>query len=166
MRDPFSAIDMENRTDNLCDILATFDATVTSEELKHRLVDYSSPNLTPISGGCYVPNSLEATMYHLACRDDTFYRRLQQVVSRDTRASCHFETLYSRAQQSLQRLSSYAEKGPSGQQQSENVPRCATTIRSLYVLPNCLSPSSSSFEIHRSLLNIQLWSAIRLLVVS
>jgi len=123
---------METRTDTLCDILSSFDGDVIPTEFKNRFVDYPSPELSPVADRGLVRGSLPATIYHLACRDDAFYRRLQEVVPADVRATQYYQTQNARAQSALRRLSRYAETGPSAQQASDrniDVPECARQLR-------------------------------------
>ena len=134
--DPFSIIDQEGRTDELCDILSGFDSSMTPDEFRERLVDNPTSELSPSESGSLVQGSLPATIYHLASRDVVFYRRLQQVVPRDTRATQYYNTQYGRAQNALQRLSEYSKTGHLAQQVLENdrdvgVPACAKSLRSI-----------------------------------
>jgi len=136
MQDPFSAIDMETRTDNLCDIISSFDASLIPSEFKHQIVDYPTPELSPSNNGTLVQGSLPATIYHLAFRDDSFYRRLQQVVPQDVRVTQYHKTQYGRAQNALHLLSQYSETGPTARRMSQgdvdmDVPTCARSLRSI-----------------------------------
>lgn len=123
---------METRTDILCDILSSFDRDVIPTEFKTRFVDYPPPRLSPVSDSSLVRGSLPATIYHLACRDDAFYRCLQELVPPDVRAIQYYQTQSSRAQTALRRLSQYAETGPSAEAASNpdiDVPQCARQLR-------------------------------------
>lgn len=128
-QEPFTAIDMETRTDILCDILSSFDSDQTPDEFKHRFVDYPSPRLSPVSDSSLVQGSLPATIYHLACRDDQFYRRLQEVVPPDYRATQYYQKQFARAQNALRRLSQYAETGSPAGDGKTDVPECARQLR-------------------------------------
>ena len=130
MQDPFSAIDMDTRIDNLCDILSSFDDDSTPSEFKQHVVDHPTPDLSPIDSGSLVQKSLPATVYHMAVRDDTFYRHLQQVVPPDIRAIQYHKTQYARAQNALQQLSKYSEQGPMTDEDTD-VPTCARHLRSI-----------------------------------
>ena len=133
---PLSAVDIEARRDVVCDILSSFDSAVTPSQLKQRFADQGAPELSSGVNVILVETSLEATMYRLALRDDGFYRRLQQIVPQDIRATQYYKTQYGRAQKALQALSQYAEPGPTGHLESDNgadvdVPTCGRHIRSI-----------------------------------
>ncbi len=123
---------MDTRTEILCDIMSSFDRDMVPAEFKHHFVDYPSPGLSPVSDSSLVRGSLAATVYHLACRDDAFYRCLQELVPPDVRATQYYQTQNLRAQSALRRMSQYAETGPSAQQASDrniDVPECARQLR-------------------------------------
>ena len=133
MQEPFTTINRETRTDDLCDIISSFDNSVTPSEFKQRFVHDPPPELLPSDNGSLVQGSLPATIYHLAWRDETFFRRLQQVVPQDTRAIQYHRTQNDRAQNALQRLAQYSETGQlaPGPQHDRNlgVPACARYLR-------------------------------------
>ena len=136
MQQQFSEFDMETRIDDLCDILSSFDRDLIPGEFKHRFVDFPAPEMSPVDGGSLVRDSLPATIYHLAFRDDALYVRLKQVVPHDIRAAQYYQTQYSRARKVLLLLSRYSQNGPSIQHVPENdrnidVPECARRLRSI-----------------------------------
>lgn len=120
---------METRTDTLCDILSSFEANTIPSEFKERYVDDPAPDLSPVSDSSLVLGSLPATIYRLACRDDAFYRCLQEIVPSDVRATEYYQTQNARAQNALGRLSQYADTDPSTQDRSMDVPGCARLLR-------------------------------------
>ena len=133
---PFSATDVETRADIICDILSSFDVITTPSQFRHRFADHIAPESSSGVNVILVQESLQATMYRLALRDDEFYRCLQQIVPREIRAIQYYKTEYKRAQDALQMLSQYAETGPTVHQIPENdadvnVPACARYIRSI-----------------------------------
>ena len=121
--------DLDARKDTVCDILAGFNnrPTKTPEELKDEFVE--DVLLLP-SSEILVEGNLHATIYRLAMRDDGFYTRLQEIVPNDARAKQYYETLYIRAQEALERLTTYATNG-SRSPRDLTVPECARVLRSL-----------------------------------
>lgn len=122
-------VDMETRTDTLCDILSSFELNTIPSEFKERYVDDPAPNLSPVSDSSLVLGSLPATIYRLACRDDAFYRCLQEIVPSDVRATAYYQTQNTRVQNILGRLSQYADTGPSAPDHDVDVPECARQLR-------------------------------------
>ena len=127
-------IDPETRSDDLCDILSSFDYEVTPGMFKQVFVDEQTSNLRPRDGSGLVLGSLAASMYHLACRDDDFYKSLQELVPADVRATQYHKTQWNRAQDALQMLSRYSRNGPTAQRAADrnsdmNVPACASQLR-------------------------------------
>lgn len=130
------AIDMETRRNIICDILSSFDSTIIPSEFKHRYAEDPEPEVLPVGNGSLVPDSLPATMYHLACRDDAFYESLQQLVPLDVRATQYHKTQYGRAQNALRLLTQYSETGSAAYRTPDSnevmdVPACARYLRSI-----------------------------------
>lgn len=120
---------LDDRKNTICDILAGFynQTTKTPEELK----DEFGEDLSHLpSSDVLVEGNLQATIYRLAMRDDSFYKRLQEIVPYDTRAKQYYETLYLRAQEAMERLTTYATNGPLSPKDL-TVPECARVLRSL-----------------------------------
>ena len=120
---------LDERKDTVCDILAGFYSrlTKTPEELKDEFVEDVSH--LP-SSEVLVEGNLQATIYRLAMRDDGFYERLQEIVPNEARAKQYYETLYLRAREALERLTTYATNGPRSPRDL-TVPECARVLRSL-----------------------------------
>ena len=121
--------DLDERKDTVCDILAGFynRPTKTPEELKDEFVE--DVLLLP-SSEILVEGNLHATIYRLALRSDGLYKRLQEIVPHDARAKNYYETLYTRAQEAMERLTTYATNGPRSPRDL-TVPECARVLRSL-----------------------------------
>ena len=121
--------DLDERKDAVCDILAGFysSPTKTPEELEDEFVEDVS--LLP-SSEILVEGNLQATIYRLAMRDNGFYKRLQEIVPNDARAKQYYETLYLRAQEAMERLTTYATNGPRTPRDL-TIPECARVLRSL-----------------------------------
>ena len=121
--------DLDERKNTVCDIIAGFynRPTKTPEELKNEFgEDLSQLPSTEV----LVEGNLQATIYRLAMRDNSFYQRLQEIVPNDTRAKQYYETLYLRAQEAMERLTTYATNGPLSPRDL-TVPECARVLRSL-----------------------------------
>ena len=127
---------MGTPTDTLCDVISSFDPSMTPEEFRYHFLVNPPPVLRPSHGGSHVPGSLPATIYHIAHRDDGFRQRLQQTVSHDARASQYFEKQYGRARTSLRQVSRYIdmisrEQQPDQSDDISDIPTCARTLRSI-----------------------------------
>ena len=122
-------VDPDERKITVCDILAGFydRPTKTPEELK----DEFGEDLSHLpSSEVLVEGNLPATIYRMAMRDNSFYKCLREIVPHDTRAKQYYETLYIRAQEAMERLTTYATNGPVNPRDL-TVPECARVLRSL-----------------------------------
>lgn len=79
----------------------------------------------------YIPGNLAATIYEIAIRDDSFYRRLRKVVTRDICAKSYFSKQHLRAREVMSRLDRFVESGPSEcpDVKDIDVPECAREIQ-------------------------------------
>lgn len=119
----------DERKHTVCDILAGFctGPTKTPEELKEEFGE----DLSHLpSSEVLVEGNLQATIYRLAMQDNSFYNRLQEIVPYETRAKQYYETLYLRAQEAMERLTTYATNGPLNPRDL-TVAACARVLRSL-----------------------------------
>ena len=122
------------RMDALCDVISYFDPLRTPVEFKRDFARNLRVELA--SNDVLVPQSLSATIYRLAFRDDTVNTRLQQIVPPDERAKLYYEKQYHKALEALDKLRQYGERGPLGQNLPANtremdVPQCARKIRQI-----------------------------------
>lgn len=115
------------RADQVRDMLSVFNNGSLPDEFGQ---DFSTipPDDTPLN--FFVPNNLAATIYRLAVRDESVFRRLRKVITHDICANAHFSKLRTRAREAFARLDSYIENGPSGSN-DQDVPRCARMLRSI-----------------------------------
>ncbi|KAL8764053.1 MAG: hypothetical protein Q9184_000341 [Pyrenodesmia sp. 2 TL-2023] len=115
------------RADQVRDMLSVFDHRRLPNELGEDFTP-APPSVTPQD--FYVPNNLAATIYRLAVRDESVFRRLRRVVTHDVCADAHLSKLRARAREAFARLDSYIHDGPSGSN-DQDVPRCARMLRSI-----------------------------------
>lgn len=115
------------RAEQVRDMLSVFDNARLPDEFGH---DFTTvpPDDTPQN--FYVPNSLAATIYRLAVRDESVFRRLRRVITHDVCADAHFSKLRARARDAFARLDSYVENGPS-ETNDQDIPRTARMLRSI-----------------------------------
>lgn len=111
------------------DILSVFDPSALPSEYG---VDFSDH--TPASTSAnelFVQESLAATIYGIAIRDDVFFRRLSKVVTRDVRAGTYFRKQWVKAKELMAQLDRFAELGPSRlvEARDVNVLMCARDLR-------------------------------------
>lgn len=78
----------DTRRENTLDILSTFDRKMLPREYSKYLAN--SPPATASGRELLVPGNLASTIYRIAIRDETFYRRLRKVVSQDICADVYF----------------------------------------------------------------------------
>ncbi|KAL8720392.1 MAG: hypothetical protein Q9225_002744 [Loekoesia sp. 1 TL-2023] len=115
------------RAEQVRDMLSVFDNARLPDEFGHDFTNVP-PDETPQN--FYVPNSLAATIYRLAVRDESVFRRLRRVITHDVCANAHFAKLRARARETFARLDSYVENGPS-ESNDQDIPRTARMLRSI-----------------------------------
>ena len=115
------------RADQVRDMLSVFDDLRLPDEFGRYLADVP-PDYTPEN--FYVPNNLIATIYRLAVRDESVFKRLRRVITHDVCANVHFSKLRARAREAFAGLDTYVENGPS-EGNHQDIPRTARTLRSL-----------------------------------
>lgn len=119
----------KSRKETVQDMLSVFDPHELPEEYGVTFSDDVSASA--FSERLFVPGDLAATIYGIAIRDETFYRRLRRVVTRDICAVSYFSKQRSRAREAMLRLDRFVEIGPSGAPESRDVdvPECARILR-------------------------------------
>ena len=122
---------LATRRDTLSDILSSFDSDLLPSEFKARFIDDPPLELSPVNNSSLIQDSLPATVFHMAARNDALYQNLQQVVPLDVRATQYYKTQYGRARSALQSLSHFADYGPTAQQRPVDVPSCGDYLRSI-----------------------------------
>lgn len=111
------------------DMLSVFDHKALPSEYG---ADFSerAPVSTP-GTELYVPGNLAATIYGIAIRDETFFRRLRKVVTTDICAEVYFRKQFNKARELMAHLDRFAESGLSRPVEARdvNVPVCAQGLR-------------------------------------
>ncbi|KAL9020214.1 MAG: hypothetical protein Q9185_002497 [Variospora sp. 1 TL-2023] len=115
------------RADQVCDMLSVFDTGRLPDEFGQDFAPVPSDD-TPQN--FYVPHSLAATIYRLAIRDESVFRRLRRVITHDVCANAHLSKLRARARDAFAKLDSYIEDGPTVNN-NQDIPRCARILRSI-----------------------------------
>lgn len=115
------------RADQVCDMLSVFDTGRLPDEFGR---DFAPVPSDEMPHNFYVPHSLAATIYRLAVRDESVFRRLRRVITHDVCANAHFSKLRARAREAFARLDSYVEDGPTPDN-NQDIPRCARSLRSI-----------------------------------
>lgn len=115
------------RADQVRDMLSVFEPNTLPEEFGQ---DFTTPPPDETPENFYVPNSLAMTVYRLAVRDESVFKRLRRVMTYDICANAHFSKLRARAREAFGRLDSYIENGPS-ESNEQDIPRCARALRSI-----------------------------------
>lgn len=125
----YASSNSEARKETVRDMLSVFDPKALPSEYGRDFADDGPA--TACGEELFAHRNLAATVYRLAIRDETFYRRLRRVVSRDICASSYFVKQGSRANDVMSKLDRYAEVGPPETPQSRNVDvrECARTLR-------------------------------------
>ena len=112
------------------DMLSVFDRKALPSEYK---LDFPerAPASTSVTAELYMPENLAATIYGIAIRDDSFFRRLSKVVTRDICAGAYFRKQWTRARELMAHLDRSAELGilESVEGRDSNVPTCARGLR-------------------------------------
>ena len=111
------------------DILSVFDPKALPSEYG---LDFPDHAPTSISGtDVFVRESLAATIYGIAIRDEVFFRRLRKVVTRDICAGAYFWKQWVKARELMTQLDRFAEMGLSRpvEDRDVNVPACAQGLR-------------------------------------
>lgn len=111
------------------DILSVFDSKALPSEYG---LDFPERAPTSTSGTeVFVRESLAATIYGIAIRDDVFFRRLRKVVTRDICAGAYFWKQWGKAKELMTQLDRFAELGLSRPVEARdvNVPACAQGLR-------------------------------------
>ena len=118
---------LEVEKDTLYDILAGCSDDLIPREKNNRYVE----NLSRIPPNeVLIDHNFPATIRLLAMRDNNFFERLQQILPVDVRVKQHYERLYFRAHEAMQRLTWYAERD-ARRMSDLTVPQCARLLRSL-----------------------------------
>ncbi|KAI4128165.1 MAG: hypothetical protein LQ338_002867 [Usnochroma carphineum] len=115
------------RADQVRDMLSVFDTGRLPDEFGQ---DFINVPLDETPQNFFVPNSLAATIYRLAVRDESVFKRLRRVITHDICANAHFSKLRARAREAFASLDNYVANGPSGSN-DQDVPRCARMLRSI-----------------------------------
>lgn len=125
----YASRNSESRKEAIRDILSVFDRHALPEE--YGLAFSDDAPTTAFPERLFVPGNLASTIYGIAIRDETFYRRLRRVVTRDICAVTYFSKQRSRAIETMRRLDRYVESGPSEAPESRDVdvPECARILR-------------------------------------
>ncbi|KAL8936904.1 MAG: hypothetical protein Q9211_003967 [Gyalolechia sp. 1 TL-2023] len=113
------------RAEQVRDMLSVFDNATLPDEFGKDLTDVASDESPE---HFYVPDSLTATIYRLATRDESVFKRLRRVISYDTCANAHFSKLRTRARDVFVKLDSYVEDGGS-ESNNQDVPKTAKMLR-------------------------------------
>ncbi len=115
------------REESVRDMLSVFSAALPEEYGR----EFRQVPTTASSEALFVPGNLSATIYGLAVRDETFYRRLAKVITPDTCASHYYAKQRARAGEAMRRLGRYIRDGPSltPMTRDMDVPECARTFR-------------------------------------
>ncbi|KAL9006977.1 MAG: hypothetical protein Q9188_000265 [Gyalolechia gomerana] len=113
------------RAEQVRDMLSVFDSARLPDEFGQDFADVAQDE-TPEN--FYVADSLSATIYRLATRDESVFKRLRRVITYDTCANAHFLKLRTRARDAFVKLDSYVENGPS-ESNNQDVPQTARMLR-------------------------------------
>ncbi|KAI4186731.1 MAG: hypothetical protein L6R41_003303 [Letrouitia leprolyta] len=122
-----SPIFSDTRAEQVRDMLSVFDNTRLPDEYGLDFTDVDSDELPE---NFYVPDSLAATIYRLATRDESVFKRLRRVITYDICANAHFSKLRLRARAAFVKLDSYVENGPTGSN-DQDITRTARILRFL-----------------------------------
>lgn len=119
----------KSRKEAIQDMLSVFDRHALPEE--YSLAFSDDAPIKAFSERLFVPNNLASTIYGIAIRDETFYRHLRRVVTRDICAVSYFSKQHRRAKDAMLGLDRYVRRGPSGAPESTDVdvPECARILR-------------------------------------
>ena len=116
------------RKDSVKEMLSVFDEAALPQEYGRGFRDVSaiaSPE------DLFVPGNLGATIYGLAVRDESIYRRLTKVITPDRCASRYYAKQRARAQETMRSLDRYVRDGPSltPATRDMDIPECARIFR-------------------------------------
>ena len=116
------------RKESVKEMLSVFDEAALPQEYGRGFRDAPA---TASSADLFVPGNLSATIYGLAVRDESFYRRLTKVVTPDICASRYYAKQRARAQETMRSLDKYVRDGPSLTPGTRDVdiPECARIFR-------------------------------------
>ncbi|KAL8801711.1 MAG: hypothetical protein Q9200_006851 [Gallowayella weberi] len=133
-----------SRAEQMRDMLSVFDPTILPEDYGRDFGTMSASNGRP---NLYVPNNLAATIFQLGVHDESVFECLRKVITHDICASVQLSKQRARAREAFAELDSYIENGPSDgpQDEDQDVPRCANTLRYL-VDQICQIRNSRSFS--------------------
>ncbi|KAL8836557.1 MAG: hypothetical protein Q9170_002877 [Blastenia crenularia] len=123
----FSPTFPDVRAEQVRDMLSVFDPTSLPDEFGQRFTTVPPDGLPQ---NFYVAENLAATIYHLAVRDETVFKRLRRVITHDVCATVHFSKLRARAREAFGKLDNYVENGPSPSN-NQDIPRTARVLRSV-----------------------------------
>ncbi len=120
--------DGDARKESAKEMLSVFDEATLPQEYGRSFRDAAA---VASSEDLFVPGNLSATIYRLAVRDETFYRRLAKVITPDRCASHYYAKQRARAQEAMRSLEKYIRDGPSLLPTTEDmdIPECARTFR-------------------------------------
>ncbi|KAL8942378.1 MAG: hypothetical protein Q9216_001698 [Gyalolechia sp. 2 TL-2023] len=122
-----SPVLLDARAEQVRDMLSVFDNARLPDEFGQDFTDIASYE-TPEN--FYVADNFAATIYRLATRDESVFKRLRRVITYDTCANAHFSKLRTRARDAFIKLDSYVENGPS-ESNNQDVPKTARILRFL-----------------------------------
>lgn len=115
--------------ETVLDMLSVFDRKALPSEYE---VDFpKNASASAFGTGPYVPESLAATIYGVATRDEKFFCRLRKVITRDICAKSYFSKQLVKATELMADLDRFAESDPSKPVEAKNVnvPVCARGLR-------------------------------------
>lgn len=117
------------RKEAVRDMLSVFDPKALPSEYGEHFAEHA-PALTSETEAL-VQESLAATIYGIAIRDEVFFRRLRKVVTRDICAGAYFSKQRIKARELMVQLDRFAEEGVSRPLAARdvNVPGCAQGLR-------------------------------------
>ena len=116
------------RKESVKEMLSVFDEAALPQECGRGFRDAPA---TALSEDLFVPGNLSATIYRMAVRDETFYRRFTKVVTPDRCASRYYSKQRLKAQEVMRSLDRYVRDGPSltPVARDMDIPECARMFR-------------------------------------
>jgi len=114
--------------ESVTDMLSVFDSVALPQDYGR---GFQEATTTASLEDLFVPGNLSATIYGLAVRDASIYKRLTKVISPDRCASSYYAKQRARAEEAMRSLGRYIRDGPSPNPatQDMDVPECARTFR-------------------------------------
>lgn len=128
IEESYASSNSEARKETVVDMLSVFDRTALPAEYGREFTDDAPA--TASGEEPFIPRSLAATIYGLAVRDETFFRRLRKVLTGDVCASVYFAKQRARAKDAFSKLDRYVQLGPStSESRNMDVQECARILR-------------------------------------